>query len=105
LVLQTNAFDRLAILANGFWILDLFQSQIRNPKSKIETRTTGFEPAISNLKGWWLQTNLPTSSKITRGKIRTSNLLILSQLPLPFGLHAHTDFGFYILDFGFISEP
>ena len=34
--------------------LRISKSQITNPKSKIEMRTTGFEPAIFSLKGWRL---------------------------------------------------
>ena len=40
---------RCSHLDFGFWIED--KSEIRNLKSKIDLRTTGFEPAIFNLKG------------------------------------------------------
>ena len=58
-ILQTVAFVRLAMLAFEFWILNFglnkkHYSCIKNLKSKIQMRTTGFEPAISNLKDWRL---------------------------------------------------
>jgi hypothetical protein len=60
------------------------KSAIRNPKSKIEMRTTGFEPAVSGLKDRRLN-RLPTSSENAREKIRTFTKRFLRPLPLPLG--------------------
>ena len=70
-------------------------------------RTTGFEPALSNLKGWRLnRIAYVLTGKYARGKIRTFTERCLKPLPLPVGLHAQTDFGFSIADFGLtLSYP
>ena len=52
-------------------------------------RTTGLEPAISNLKGWRLNRfAYGLARKVRVKRFELLHELGLSQSPLPFGLHA-----------------
>ena len=76
-------YARNLILDFGLPILDW--RLIRNPKSEIGKRTTGLEPAISNLKGWRLQPFAYVLAEMRVKRFELLHKLGLSQSPLPLG--------------------
>ena len=62
----------------------------RSRREEFVVGHVGFEPTISTLKGWRLNSlaQCPLDFSGARGEIRTLNFQILSLTPLPFGIRA-----------------